>query len=90
MDAASAGILGLIGGVVLGRNWGRIKRGLSWLGDRIKEEAEALTRPIGEGITEYDHTGQLICELVMMPGGYHARCDHYGDPIPNDAPSRLF
>lgn len=89
MEAASAGLIGLIGGVVLGRNWKRIKRGLSWLGDRIKEEVDAFTT--GEGVTEYDvHTGQLICEIIMMPGGYQSRVDRHGNHIPDDAPARLF
>ena len=93
MEAASAGLIGLIGGVVIGRNWKRIKRGLSWLGDRVKEELDALARPIEEGLAEYDHTGQLICEYVFIyssMGGYHVRVDRYGNPISDDVPNTLF
>lgn len=34
MEAASIGIIGLIGGFVVGKNWKRIKR---WLSDRLND-----------------------------------------------------
>jgi hypothetical protein len=38
MDVLSAGLIGLVGGVLIGKNWGKIKRRLSWLGDRLKDD----------------------------------------------------
>lgn len=93
MEIASAGLLGAVGGFLLGKNWKRVKRGLSWLGDRIKEEVEALNTPLEAGVAEYDHRGHLICEYVFVHGalgGYHIRLDRYGNAIPDEIPARLF
>ncbi len=82
------GLIGLIGGVIIGRNWNRLKKSVSWLGDRIKEEVEAIALGQPEGIAEYDHSGQLICEYIFV-GGRHVRLDRYGKMIPDAFPNNL-
>ncbi|NEP10833.1 MAG: hypothetical protein F6K14_11590 [Symploca sp. SIO2C1] len=41
--------IGLGIGVVIGRNWNRIKKGLSWLGERFDEEIKETARLEQEG-----------------------------------------
>ena len=41
--------IGLGIGVIIGQNWNRIKKGLTWLGDRFDEEIKETARLEQEG-----------------------------------------